>query len=110
MLNYLLRERIFYRMKLISRVILALVVASISAEKMRFDHHKLYNINVGNEQQSNVLRQLEETPDSVYSFFDSPRVGRDVNVLVPPHKLYEFQGILNNFNITNEIKLENFQT
>jgi len=43
-------------------------------------------------------------------FWDSPRIGHSVDVVVPPHKLYEFGGIMNNFNIINEVKIENLQT
>lgn len=97
-------------MKLLCGVVLAFVVASILAEKMRFDHHKVYNLKVENDEQSNVLRQIEETPDGEYVFWDSPAVGRDVDVVVPPQKLYEFEGIMNNFNIFHELKIENVQT
>lgn len=96
-------------MKLLSGLSIALVVAVISAEKMRFDHHKVYKLNVENDEQLNVLRQLEETPNGEYTFWDSPRVGHFVDVVVPPHKLYEFGGILNNFNILHDIKIENLQ-
>lgn len=97
-------------MKLLSGLVLVLGMAVISAEKMRFDHHKVYKLNVENEEQISVLRQLEETPNSGYVFWDSPRIGYFVDVVVPPHKLYEFGGIMNNLNIVHELKVENLQT
>lgn len=96
-------------MKLLSGLVLALIVAVISAEKMRFDNHKIFNINVKNVEQMNVLKQLEETPEGNYVFGESPVVGRQVPVVVPPHKLYEFVGIMNNLNIEHELKVENLQ-
>lgn len=96
-------------MKLLSGLTLAFVVAVISAEKMRFDNHKVFKLNIDNEEQMNVFRQLEETPSGDYSFLDSPRVGHFVDVVVPPQKLYEFEGIMNNFNVIHELKIENLQ-
>lgn len=109
LLSVLLHRTAIFRMNLLSGLALALVVAVISAEKMRFDHHRVYKVNVENEEQMNVLRQLEETPNGEYSFWDSPRAGHFVDVVVPPDKLYEFGGIMNNFNIVNELKIENLQ-
>lgn len=97
-------------MKLLSGLSLLLVVGVISGEKLRFDHHKVYKLDVKNEEQMNVLRQLEETPNGEYTFYDSPRVGHFVDVVVPPQKLYEFGGIMKNFDIVHELKIENLQT
>ncbi|KAJ6625702.1 Zinc carboxypeptidase A 1 [Pseudolycoriella hygida] len=97
-------------MKLLSALTLLLVVGVISAEKMRFDHHKVYKIDVRSEEQMEALRELEETPNGEYYFWDSPRVGRSVDVVVPPQKLYEFGGIMKHFSMDHELKIENFQT
>lgn len=97
-------------MKLLSGLALLLVIGVISAERMRFDHHKVYKLEVKNEEQMDVLRQLEETPNVEYTFWDSPRVGHFVEVVVPPQKLYEFKGVMRNFNIIHELKIENLQT
>ncbi len=97
-------------MKALSGIILALAVVVISAEKMRFDHHKVFSLKVANKEQMKVLRQLEETPEGEYVFGDSPVVGRNVEVVVPPHKLYAFGGIMKKFNIHHELKVENLQT
>lgn len=97
-------------MKLLSGFTLLVVVVVISAEKLRFDHHKVYKLEVKNEEQLKVLRELEETPNGDYKFWDSPRVGHFVDVVVPPQKLYEFGGVMRNFNIIHELKIENLQT
>lgn len=97
-------------MNLIIGIILVLAVTTISGEKMRFDHHKIFSLKVENKEQMKVLKQLEGTAEGEYVFGDSPVVGRNVDVVVPPHKLYEFGGIMTNFNIMNELKVENLQT
>ncbi|KAG4079633.1 hypothetical protein HA402_010413 [Bradysia odoriphaga] len=97
-------------MKLLSGLVLLLVAVTISAEKMRFDHHKVYRLNVQNKDQMNVLRQLEETPNGDYKFWNSPTAGRSVEVVVPPQKLYEFHGIMNSFNINHELQIDDLQT
>lgn len=97
-------------MKLLSGLALLLVVGVISGEKLRFDYHQVYKLDVKNEEQMNVLRQLEETPNGEYTFYDSPRVGQFVEVVVPPQKLYDFGGIMKNFDIAHELQIENLQT
>lgn len=98
-------------MKLFIGILLASAVAAVSAEKMRFDHHKVFNLKVDSEEQMTILRQLEETAaEGEYVFGDSPVVGRDVDVVVPPHRLYEFNGIMKKFNIIHELEVENLQT
>lgn len=97
-------------MNLLSSILLVLVVVVISAEKIRFDYHKIFSLKVENVEQMKVLKQLEETPEGEYVFGDSPVIGRNVEVVVPPHKLYEFGGIMNNFNIIHDLKVDNLQT
>lgn len=97
-------------MKIFIGILLAAAVAA-SADKMRFDHHKIFNLKVESEEQMNILRQLEETAaEGEYVFGDSPVVGRDVDVVVPPHRLYEFKGIMNHFDIVHKLEVENLQT
>ncbi len=98
-------------MKLLVGIFAIIFVARmVTAEKMRFDHHKVYKLEVKNDEQMNVLRELEETPNGEFTFFDSPRVGHFVEVVVPPQKLYEFKSIMVNSNIIHELKFENLQT
>lgn len=113
--NKLFRKSCLYkfkfeiRMKVLTIVALLFAVAVVSSERMRFDHHKVYKLDVRNDEQMDVLRQLEETFNGEYTFFDSARVGQSVDVVVPPQKLYEFGGILKSFNIDHELKTENLQ-
>lgn len=98
-------------MRLFAGIVLALAVAAVSAEKMRFDHHKVFSLKVESKEQMKILRILEETAmEGGYVFDDSPVIGRNVDVVVPPHKLYEFGGIMNKFNIIHDLKVENLQT
>lgn len=96
-------------MKLLSGITLLFVAGVISANRMRFDDHRVYKLDVKNVEQLDVLRQLEETPNGDFTFWDSPRLGHSVDVVVPPQKLYEFDGIMKNFNIIHELKIDNLQ-
>lgn len=98
-------------MNLLNGIVLALVVVAISAEKMRFDHHRIFSLKVESKEQMKILKQLEEnSAEGEYVFGDSPVVGRSVEVVVPPHRLYEFDGLMNDFNIVHELKVANLQT
>lgn len=94
-------------MKLQLAVVL-LMAASCFAVKARYDNYKLYSMQLQNEEQAKAVVELEHNTDS-YDFWSAVSLVRDVDVMVPPHKLGEFEDFLNRFNIEFNIKVENIQ-
>ncbi|XP_063697373.1 zinc carboxypeptidase-like [Culicoides brevitarsis] len=74
-------------------LIVLLCVGLTFAAKARFDNYRVMRVTVENEAQLNVLRELENQ-NSGYMFWETPdAVGRNVDFVVPPHKLDEAESI-----------------
>lgn len=70
-------------------VFICLCIGLTLASKARFDNYHVKRVHVQTEAQLNVLRELEEQ-NSGYMFWETPSaVGRNVDFVVPPHKLSE---------------------
>jgi hypothetical protein len=46
-------------------VLCVLVLASNAAEKARFDNYRIYQVQVENEEQMNLMKHIQENSDSV---------------------------------------------
>lgn len=88
--------------------IVLLLAASCFAAKSRYDNYKLYAMQLNTEEQAKALINLEEGTDA-YDFWSEPSLVRDVDVMIPPHKIGEFEDFLSRFNISFHIKVENIQ-
>ncbi len=93
------------------KVQLAVVIflaATCFAAKTRYDNYKLYSMQLQNEDQAKAIIELEQNTDA-YDFWSAASLVRDVDVMVPPHKIGEFEDFLDRFNIPFHIKVENIQ-
>lgn len=78
-------------------------------ERVRFDNYRVYSVNVQNEEQLKVLRELEAYPDGTI-FLDYPTiVGQTVDIIVPPHKFADITEMFKTFGFANSIKTRNLQ-
>jgi len=95
-------------MKLQLALILLMGALSCFAAKSRYDNYKLYGLRPSTEEQVKALAALELNTDA-YDFWSAPSMVRDVDIMIPPHKLGEFEDFLTRVNISYEIKVENIQ-
>lgn len=80
-----------------------------NGEKARFDHYRLYELNIDNVKQLDALQEMERFPDG-YSFWESPVVVNEIaEIMVPPHKFGEFSELMGHHNITSKLKIRNVQ-
>ncbi|CRL07711.1 CLUMA_CG020665, isoform A [Clunio marinus] len=97
---------------LVSKAQIILLIFSFtigSCEKARFDNYRVYSINIDNNVQLSVLKEIEQTSDS-YSFWDSPtHVGENVEIVVPPHQFAHYDEIINKFTFRTILIHENLQ-
>lgn len=85
-------------------------LAFSNAEKARFDNYKVFSVEVSNEEQLKVLREMEEAPFSSYDFWKAPgKVGHSVDVMVPPHKSSEFEELMSSLKFETKLKISNVQ-
>lgn len=87
----------------------AAIFAPTLAGKARFDNYRVFSFDVANVDQAKFWHQIEEQ-FSDYDFWSGPRVGRESAVMVPPHKLADFDELAILSNTTYQLKIENVQT
>jgi len=95
-------------MKLQLALVLLMGTLSCFAAKSRYDNYKLYGVRPVTEEQAKAVAELELSTDS-YDFWSAPSMVRDVDIMVPPHKIGEFEDLMNRLSISHEIKVENIQ-
>lgn len=82
--------------------------AAVFAAK-RFDNYKVYKINVENKDHLNILRTLEQDTSDDYEFWNSPIIGRNTDIMVPPEKTEDFEKMIKNYNMIFDVKVSNLQ-
>lgn len=95
-------------MKLLHLVVVLLMGVSCFAAKARYDNYKLYAMQLSTEEQAKAVDELSQNVHS-YDFWSDPSLVRDTDVMIPPHKIPEFEDFLTTFNITFHIKEQNIQ-
>jgi carboxypeptidase A len=80
------------------------------ASKARFDNYKVYRITVENEEMAKVLQHLENhNPE--YMFWETASNARQAaDLVVPPHKLPEFEDIMAKYNMKAVKLADNLQS
>lgn len=89
-------------------VLLCVLIAVIGAEKVRFDNHRVYSLVATNQDQLDWLNQLEHDRDG-YLFWNGISMGRNVDLMVSPQRMSEFNEMSTKFGISGELKVENVQ-
>ncbi|XP_055527853.1 uncharacterized protein LOC129720401 [Wyeomyia smithii] len=88
---------------------LAASFLTISAEKARFDNYRLYQIQIDNLQQLEVLQAIEQLSDG-YNFWAEPaHVNSRADLVVPPHKFAEFSELVDRYGFRADLKVSNLQ-
>lgn len=90
-------------------IIFLVIIAYINAEKLRFDHHQLFGLTLETVDQVNAIRQIEESSEDGYLFWNSIIIGRAVDIMVSPHKLSEFKNKLEKLSVKYTLRIENIQ-
>lgn len=82
----------------------------IFGEKVRYDNYRVYSINVENEQQLRVLRDLKNSRDGIL-FMETPiGLQKTIDIVVPPYKFKSISALFETYKIRNQIKIEDLQT
>lgn len=77
-------------------------------EKMRFDNHRLYGVHIDTVDQLELFRNLEENTDG-FLLWNYPVLGDSVDVMVAPHKLSEFNQLVQLYDLQFRLKMKNVQ-
>lgn len=90
-------------------LLIFLCVTSTYGAKIKYDQYKVYTLAIDNINQANVLELAASNPSSGYDFWKSPILGRNAEIMVPPHKLADFHHLVQSINISCHLKIENVQ-
>lgn len=86
-----------------------MVLNVIAGEKARFDNYRIYSMEIKNAEQLQVLQQLDNHQDGSLFLIPPMVVESRVEIIVPPHKFADIFELCENYNIQNEITIENLQ-
>jgi hypothetical protein len=80
-----------------------------STEKIRYDNFRVFSIAVEDEEKLEWFRKTSNFSDG-YQFWSEPaRVGANVDIMVSPQKLEEFNEIAKENKLNSFVKIENVQ-
>lgn len=96
-------------MKLLQLILSVTLFTAVLTESKRFDNYKVYEIKVLNKEHVNILRSLERNTSDGYEFWNSPIIGRQTDILVPPEKTKDFEQMIKDFNMDIGLKVSNLQ-
>lgn len=89
---------------------LLLLAVVVSAEKIRFDGHEVYSLEVKTIDQLEALRNIQDSPTAGFTFWNTVALNRQVDLMVAPEKKSEFLQIVEELNLPHVLKIENVQT
>lgn len=95
-----------YNMKTFLSLLLLAVV--VTTEKIRFDDHEVYSLDVKTIDQLQALRNIENNDG--FTFWNTIALNRQVDLMVSPEKQSEFLQIVQELNLNHVLKIENVQT
>lgn len=96
-------------MKLFALAIFSACAVAVFAEKARFDNYRVYSVDIANAEQLDILKQLEQHADGL-RFLQSPLlVGRNAEIVVPPHKFGDISHLFQEHYIKSSVKVEDLQ-
>lgn len=93
-------------MKALSIWVLTALV-SVSLAKQRFDNYKVFSVPVETEEQHKKLELSLGNGD--FSLWNEIAVGRMADIMVPPHHVDTFNGMIRSLDLSSSLKVENVQ-
>lgn len=84
------------------------IITGLTAEKERFDNHRLYGVQIETLDQLQLFRNLEDNSDG-YLLWNSPVLDNTVDIMVAPHKVSEFNQLTELYNLEARLKIKNVQ-
>ncbi|XP_013097812.2 zinc carboxypeptidase [Stomoxys calcitrans] len=75
----------------------------------RYDHYRIYNVELDTEEHVHVFKQLEEQCDSMDFIGHAREVGQKLSILVAAHKVADLADLLEHYKVKHRILTYNFQ-
>ncbi|XP_035789853.1 zinc carboxypeptidase-like [Anopheles albimanus] len=89
--------------------VVALIATQIQADPARYDNYRVYKVLIERVDQLELLQLIEQRPDG-YTFLSDPvHLNTAVKLVVPPHKMAEFQELAERFELKATVAFDNLQ-
>lgn len=96
-------------MRQIVVAILFVCFAGVFGVKARFNDYRVFSVSIETEKQLNVLRELETHPNGILFRGMPTTVRQNVDIIVPPHKLFDIYKIFSAHEFNSQTKTEDLQ-
>lgn len=98
-------EKRIFRLFSCFSVILAMSTAATSAENIqaRYDHYRVYFVELATEEHVKVFQKLEEISDSCTFYGHARQPGQKLHVMVAAARLADFDDLLVTYKVNYEI-------
>lgn len=97
-----------YKMRFLVISLVALIIGDVSSEKVRFDNYRVYSVQIDKSEDFSILQRLENLREG-FQIWNRPAVGQMADIVVPPHKLTDFNDALHQYGLLSSIKIFNIQ-
>ncbi|EDW84401.1 uncharacterized protein Dwil_GK13162 [Drosophila willistoni] len=75
----------------------------------RYDHTRIYQVELSNQTHVELFQKLEEASDSCSFMGHARAVGQKLTIMVTSHKVADFDDLLHSYNVSHRILNYNFQ-
>ncbi|XP_061392970.1 zinc carboxypeptidase [Musca vetustissima] len=75
----------------------------------RYDHYRIYNVELDTEEHVELFKKLEEQSDSLTFIGHAREVGQKLSILVAAHKVADMADLLEHYKVKHRILTYNFQ-
>ncbi|ALC39111.1 CG4017 [Drosophila busckii] len=90
-------------------VVLLALLAVGQAERVRYDNYRLYKAKAENVKQLAVLKELEDSTDSILFLDGVHKLDSDIKMVVAPHKVPDLLELLGRSEVKYELLSKDFQ-
>lgn len=89
-------------------ILLPMITTGSIIEKDRFDNYRVYSVQIDTLDQLQLFQNLEEN-SSGFLLWNYPVFHDTVDIMVAPHKLSEFNDMVELYNLKFNLKIKNLQ-
>lgn len=72
-------------------------------DQSRYDHYRVYNVELTTEQHVDLFKKLEEQSDSMSFMGHAREVGQKLTILVAAHKVADLADLLEHYKVKHRI-------
>lgn len=83
-------------------VLIAFALAA-SEDRARYDHYRLYRVQLVSDEQVRIFQDLEATSDSCTFYGHARQPGQELTIMVSASKVADFEDLLDRFLVSGRV-------